>query len=267
MAPRSDVPVTRRGIVADLCALGVERGDTLLVHASLGAIGWVAGGARTVVSALREAVGGTGNIVVATSTESNSRTSRVHRSKLVRMDPAQARAYLESLPAFDPAVTPGETGAIAEAVRTRDGAVRSAHPQSSFAAVGPDAEYLMADHVLYCHLGEDSPLGKLCKLDTARVLLLGVGYQACSALHLAEYRYTPDPPLRGYQCVAATADGRRWVRYDDVVLDDRQFPAIGECVDAEVVPRRGNVGEAECRLFSLSAAVDCATRWMRKHRR
>jgi aminoglycoside 3-N-acetyltransferase len=55
-------------LVEDLRALGVAEGQTLLAHVSLSSIGWVQGGAPTVVAALREAVGATGNIVMLTAT-------------------------------------------------------------------------------------------------------------------------------------------------------------------------------------------------------
>ncbi len=258
---------TRERIVRDLRALGVATGHTLLVHASLRSIGRVEGGAPAVVAALREAVGAAGNIVVPASTESNSLTSRAHRARIASMTPAQAAEYREAMPAFDPATTPGGAGAVAEEVRTTAGAFRSDHPQSSFAAIGPQARYLMADHRLDCHLGEDSPLGKLYKLDEAFVLLLGVGYAACTAMHLAEYRYTPDPPTCTYACVTTAGGKRHWVSYRDVVLDDRRFPEIGGYLDTVMASRSGYVGEAACRLLPLSDVVDHATDWMKVNRR
>lgn len=258
---------TRERIVSDLRALGVAAGHTLLVHASLRSIGRVDGGAPTVVTALRETVGPAGNIVVPAGTEANSLTSRAHRARIASMTAAQASEYREAMPAFDPATTPGGAGAVAEEVRTTAGAFRSEHPQSSFAAIGPQARYLMADHRLDCHLGEDSPLGKLYKLDEAFVLLLGVGYGACTAMHLAEYRYTPNPPACTYACVVAMDGGRHWVSYRDVVLDDRQFPEIGGCLDTVLASRPGYVGKAVCRLLPLSEVVDHATDWMKVNRR
>jgi aminoglycoside 3-N-acetyltransferase len=258
--------VTREQLAGDLISLGVKPDDTLLVHSSLRAVGWVAGGARTVVEALREVVGPAGNIVVPASTEANSKTSRAHRERIATMTSAQARQYRQTMPAFDPRTTPSGAGAIAEALRQTAGAVRSDHPQSSFAAIGPEAEYLMADHRLESHLGEDSPLAKLYKQQHARVLLLGVGYHACTAFHLAEYRYTASPPRRTYACVIATNGRRRWTAYPDVVLDDHEFEVIGQSLEKEVTVVRGNVGNAECRLMSLPAAVDFAANWMARYR-
>jgi aminoglycoside N3'-acetyltransferase len=51
--------------------------------------------------------------------------------------------------------------------------VRSAHPAFSLAALGPNANYLVADHAMTKDAGNHSPLGKLYELD-GHVLLLGV---------------------------------------------------------------------------------------------
>jgi len=59
-------PATRQSLVADLRALGLSAGDVVIVHSSLSALGWVVGGAQTVVEALLKAVGPTGTIVMPT---------------------------------------------------------------------------------------------------------------------------------------------------------------------------------------------------------
>ena len=258
--------VTRRRVVRDLRRLGVEPGQALLVHASLRSLGRVAGGAKTVVSALGEAVGPTGHVVVPTGTEANSNTSRVHQAHIATLTPDEVARFHLDMPAFDKDKTPSGMGAISEALRTTRGAARSAHPQSSFAAIGPEADLLMADHPLECHLGPDSPLGKLNKME-AQVLMIEVGYWAFTGFHLAEYLYSPRPPKRAYACVVSTADGTTgWQEYDDVVLDDQEFEDIGESLEKKMVVRRGKVGHAQCRLVPLQAAVDFAVEWMTKHR-
>jgi aminoglycoside 3-N-acetyltransferase len=261
-----EAPLTRDRLACDLVRLGVDVGQTLLVHASLGSIGWVGGGAATVVGALRDAVGDDGNLVAPASTEANSLTSRAYRARIAGMAGGRARKYLREMPPFDRDATSSGAGAISEAIRTSRDAVRSAHPQSSFAALGPAADVLMADHPTESHLGMDSPLGKLYERDDAYVLLLGVGYQSCSALHLAEYLCSDTPPRKTYSCVVSENGQRRWISYRDIVLDDRQFGAIGDYLEEVLPPRRDRVGNAESRLFPLRAAVDYATEWMKKNR-
>jgi aminoglycoside 3-N-acetyltransferase len=257
--------ITRERLVANLRALGVRPGQTLLVHASLSRIGWVEGGAPTVVAALREVLGEDGTLVAGTGTPENSVTSRAFRAEISGFTKAQNDEFRRGMPAFDRHNTPTSVGAVAEAVRTAPGAVRSAHPQSSFSAVGPQARFLMAGHQLDCHFGQKSPLAKLYDADAA-VLLLGVGYEVCTAFHLAEYRYTKQPPRRTYYCVVMSKDKRRWRMYRDVVLDDSEFDVIGKTLeDEKAVPSR-TVGGADSRLISLRNAVDFANNWMREHR-
>ena len=271
-------------LVGELRGLGVRVGQTLLVHASLSSLGWVDGGAATVVAALREAVGATGtaavgtagNVVVFTGTEENSTTSRAHLARIAGLRAEQVAQFRNRMPAFDRELTPARSGRIAEELRTTVGAVRSGHPQSSFAALGPQAAELMDGHALNCHHGKRSPLGRMYALAAegrldAAVLMLGVDYHACTALHLAEYRYPRNqpssyPPARTYSCVTTVSGRRRWTVYRDAVLDDSDFEKIGEHLDKEIVGHQGYVGKALSRLMSFRAVVDCATRWMREHR-
>jgi aminoglycoside 3-N-acetyltransferase len=258
--------VTTERLVSDLRDLGVREGQTLLVHASLSSIGWVAGGAFAVVAALRQAVGESGTVVVPTGTDENSQTSRAHRERTKHMTATELGKYLQDMRAFDRDTTPGNAGAVSEELRRTSGAVRSAHPQSSFAAIGPAADYLMADHCLSCHLGERSPLAKLYELG-AQVLLLGTGYRSCTAFHLAEYRYTVNPPTQPYSCVVMRDGRREWVEYEDTVLDDGDFEEIGKSLNDEPFVDKGYIGSAECRLMSLVTSVDSACTWLAKYRR
>ncbi|MEU6632584.1 AAC(3) family N-acetyltransferase [Streptomyces parvus] len=263
-----DVTDGRARTTAALTALGVRPGDVLLVHASLRALGPVAGGAREVLGALRRAVGPSGTVVVPAFTPENSDTSPHYRERVRGLNAGAVDAVRAAMPAYDPALTPAPSmGALAETVRTAPGAGRSAHPQTSFAGLGPGAARLLAGHRPDCHLGEDSPLARLYEAD-ARILLLGTGYATCTAFHLGEYRM-PGPPRRSYRCVVASRGVRRWWEYEDVALDDGDFADLGAAFEeaaAEGDVRAGRVGAAECRLVRLRSAVDFATIWLKEHR-
>ncbi|MGP3928525.1 aminoglycoside N(3)-acetyltransferase [Nonomuraea sp. KM88] len=258
--------VTNDRLIADLAALGVEYGQVLLVHSSLRSIGHVEGGAGAVVSALRGALGPGGTLVVPTGTSANSDTSAHHRATIAGMSPDEVAAYRARMPPYDPATTPTDAmGRIPEHVRTLREALRSAHPQTSFAAVGPQAGEIIDGHARDCLLGERSPLARL--YDTgATVLLLGVGYDRCTAFHLAEYRYTRRPPRRTYRAVVDDGDGRTWYAFEDVALDDSDFAVVGAAFERTGVVRIGRVGQAPARLFSLPDAVGYAARWFAAHR-
>ncbi len=262
---RQDQALNRESLARDLRILGVIPGQTLLVHASLRRIGWVSDGADEVVAALREVVGRNATLVVPVCTADNSDTSHLYRARTAGMTPDEIARYRDAMPPFTRERPSVGMGRIAESVRTAPGAVRSQHPQSSFAALGPQAEMLMTDHRLDCHLGESSPLGRLYDAG-AWVLLMGVGYEACTCFHLAEYRYVPYPPRQVYGCVIADEEDRRWWSYEDVVLDDRDWVALGAAFDQTGHVIRGHVGQAQCLLIPITAAVDFATEWLRQYR-
>jgi aminoglycoside 3-N-acetyltransferase len=186
----SAAPVTRESLAADLGRLGVRAGSVLLVHSSLSGLGWVCGGAQTVVQALLDALGDEGTLVVPTHTSGNSEPSVWQHPPVPEDWWPVIRA---TMPAFDPAVTPARgLGVVVEVARTWPGARRSDHPQDSFAAIGPQAETVTAGHALESGFGERSPLARIHDLD-GDVLLLGVGHGSNTSLHLAEHR-VPNPP-------------------------------------------------------------------------
>lgn len=261
MAYVTDVPPTRASLAADLTALGLRGGDTVLVHSSLRAIGWVPGGRVAVVQALLDVLGPTGTLVAPAQTMDNSDPKHWRNPPVPESWWPVVR---EHMPAFDPALTlPRGLGAVAEAVRTWPGAVRSNHPQASFAAVGARAAELMARHELDSQLGEASPLAALERAD-ARVLLLGVGYDVCTAFHLAEYR-VPSPKME-HGCAMRTAAGREWVTYTDLAVTSDDFDRVGASYEPTATLSRGRVGAADARLFPLPEAVAFAVGWLRANR-
>jgi aminoglycoside 3-N-acetyltransferase len=241
-------------LTADLRSLGLVRGQDLLVHCSLRAIGWVDGGPATLLRAIQHVAGPDATIVVPAQTPWTSRTSEAFRTATAGLDRAGIDRYAAGLPVFDPESTPSHgMGTFAEHVRTRPEARRSAHPQTSFAALGPAAAAIASAHDPECHLGERSPLRWLYDADAA-ILLLGVGYAACTAFHLAEYRVPGGAQVRGSE------------------LDDSDFELIGRALDTDFRDRRGgprhrSIGMAGSRLVPMRTAVNFAVDWMEQHRR
>ncbi|MFF1682549.1 aminoglycoside N(3)-acetyltransferase [Streptomyces sp. NPDC058256] len=249
--------VTRDTVSAQLLSLGVRPGETLLLHSSLSSLGWVCGGAVAVVQGLLDILGPDGTLVVPTQSGDLSDPALWSNPPVPEEWWSAIRA---AMPAYDPLVTPARgVGVIPETVRTWPGALRSAHPQTSFAAIGPGAAAVVEGHAPDCRLGERSPLARLEEMG-ARVLLLGAGYDACTAFHLAEYRI-PSPLVE----VGRPAAGG-WEEVTEVSISSERFDELGSDFERDRPVVRGRVGAAATRLFPVADAVAYAERWLALHR-
>jgi len=245
-------------------ALGVERGEILLVQSSARAVGPVEDRARTIVTALQDTLGPEGTLVAYTATPENSRTSRLHKEATAGLSSAERLRFLDRMPPFDRNSTPASPtmGRVSEEIRLLPGAVRSRHPQTSFTAVGPMARELTADHRYESHLGEHSPLNRLYKAG-ARVLMIGVPWTCCTVFHLAEYRQ-PGRTMQRYSTVVLGRGGRaRWKHFYAPRVDTAHFDRMA----AEITPTlkglvKGHFGDADCVLMPIAEAVDGAARWL-----
>jgi len=271
-------PCTRASLAAEFRALGVVGGMTLLVHSSLSSLGWVCGGSTAVVQALLDVVGEEGTLVAPAFTADNSDPRGWSRPPVPGSWHAAIR---EHTPAFDAAITPSRgVGRVAEALRTWPGAQRSGHPQSSFSALGRHASAIASAEPREASLGDGSPLARVGELG-GHVLLLGVGHDRNTSLHLGEVRAgTSEWAEQGAAVLededgdGGGAEGRRrrrrrvWRTFRDVAYDSDAFPAIGAAFEAAApagTVRVGRVGAAEARLFPQPAAVDFAEAWLRGH--
>jgi aminoglycoside 3-N-acetyltransferase len=252
-------------LVRQLAALAIPAGTDLLVHCSMRRIGRVRGGAATLAEALRAVTGPEGTLVVPAQTPGNSTTSYAYREATRDLSPTELVEYEARMEGFDAATTPSlGMGRLAEYVRLHPGSVRSNHPQTSFSALGPAAAELMAVHDLRCHLGPRSPLGALHRRD-AHVLLLGVGYESCTALHLAEY-LRGGLPSRPYRCFVCDGGGRQRLDFLAPDLNDRDFLRLGADLHRQRFVKSGRVGGALAIAVPLRSAVTFAIGWMDEHR-
>ena len=258
-------PVTRATLERDLRALGLQEDTIVVVHGSLSQLGWVAGGAQAVVEALLGVLGASGTLVMPTHSSHLSDPSQWQNPPVPESWWKTIRA---ETPAFDVAMTPTrQMGAIADTFRRHPAALRSGHPQFSFAAMGPNAKQLVADHPIECRLGDRSPLGALYKLD-AEVLLLGVDHGNNTSLHLAEYHADYAGKTDGPDGAPMLVDGKReWVVFTDLKTSNGDFARLGEDFATDTDREtRGPAGWGVARLMRIRAVVDYAKGWLESHR-
>lgn len=261
MIERSAGPVTAATLAADLGAVGVPVGGTVLAHTAMSRLGWVAGGAQGVLEGLTRAVGDGGTLMMATQSGQLSDPATWRNPPVPESWWPAVRA---GMPAYDPAATPTRgVGTVPECFRNCPGVRRSDHPLVSFAARGPQARTLLDPHLLPYGLGEGSPLSRLYDA-RGYVLLLGVGHGADTVLHLAEHRSG-----RGRETTAsAPVAGQGWVSFPTLDWDSADFARLGAAylsAGGELAP--GEVGQAPALLVPVVPLVDFAVGWFRDHRR
>lgn len=214
--------LTRAEVTDQLRALGVREGGVLLVHTSFRATRPIEGGPLGLIEALRDAVGPEGTLVM----------------------PSWPRDDDEP---FDPMITPSSPslGVVAETFRRLPGVRRSEHFHA-FAAVGPKAREITSDPLpLPPHIPE-SPVGRVHGLD-GDVLLIGVGHDADTTLHLAEL--LAGVPYRVPKHCTVLQDGRP-VRVDYGENDHccLRFALADGWLRARALQAEGRVGHAHARL-------------------
>jgi len=158
---------------------GILPGDHLMVHASLSKMGFIEGGADTVVEVLKEIVGAEGLILMP--------TSPIARLQL---------DYVSANPLFDVLATPSAMGKVSEVFRTSDGVVRSYHPTEPVAAWGAQAYEYIKDHTnKNTPYHWDSPYGKLIQ-HGGKILYIGVTLDnAGTHLHTLEDAMDVEVPV------------------------------------------------------------------------
>jgi aminoglycoside 3-N-acetyltransferase len=167
---RIDGGFSQDTLLEDLKTIGIREGDDVLVHSSLSKIGYIQGGANTLIKAILRAIGPSGTLLMPSF-------------------PAEGRNkdYLETKPEFSIRDTPSAMGLISETFRTMPGVLRSLHPTDAVCAYGPKASWYVSGH-----FGQptpytaESPFGRLADAG-GKILMIGTSLNgACTSLHVVE---------------------------------------------------------------------------------
>lgn len=161
--------VTQAQIIEQLKTIGVNEGDVIMLHSSLSKIGYVEGGAHTIINSFITILKKSGTLVMPTF-------------------PAMGFNYdhLKTDPVFNVNTTPSKMGIITEEFRKMQNIKRSLHPTDSVCAFG-----LKADEITNTHFNQqtpynqNSPFYKLVELKS-KIVLLGVDLNSLTNFHTLE---------------------------------------------------------------------------------
>jgi aminoglycoside 3-N-acetyltransferase len=149
----------------NLKALGIHKGDTVLVHSSLRTLGNYPNKAQMITEALKKSVGDDGTLLMPALTY---------------------KTVTKKNPVFNIKETPSCVGWLTEYFRTQPGVQRSLHPTHSVCAFGKNTEYLIGDHQLdNTPCGKYSPFRKLRDVN-GKILFLGCSLNANTSMHGVE---------------------------------------------------------------------------------
>jgi len=216
------IELSQAEVSAQLRTLGVRRGGVLLVHTSFRAVRPIEGGPAGLIAALCGALGSEGTLVMP------------------------SWSGLDDEP-FDVRTTPSadDLGVVAQTFWRLPGVRRSDHFHA-FAALGPQAEAITADPLpLPPHIAA-SPVGRVHDLN-GQVLLLGVGHDANTTLHLAEL--LASVPYRTPSYCTILENGRPVrVHYGENNHCCVRFELADEWLRGAGRQSEGQVGHAHARL-------------------
>jgi aminoglycoside 3-N-acetyltransferase len=254
---------SRDSLARDLRTLGLTPGSTVFTHASVRAVGAVAGGPDQIHLAIKDAIGPDGTMLMYASCPDGY--DEVGRGTL----PPDAEAeLLEKLPPFDArtARSARDNGALVELLRTYPGSRVNEHV-ARFVAWGKHAEHLFAEQPWSYAFGAGSALDRLVELD-GKILLLGSDHDAVTFLHYAEHVGDfPGKRVARYLVPVVERGNRVWRAMEEFDTSDAGAHAnwperfFGRIVDLHLrrtENRGGLVGDARSHLFSARALLDRA---------
>lgn len=244
--------VYREEITHALQEVGLQCGDTVMFHSSLSSMGWVVGGADSVIDGFLDAVGPEGTVVVPT---------------LCRMPDGERHLTFGR---WNIETSVSCVGRITEVLRHRPAAVRSDHGTHSVSAIGPRARELTANHgAAGPRLGpwgprafaRESPWQKFYDWNVA-YCFLGINFLYNTMVHfveslLVERALGRAAPERREQLAAQIEDWQKPGVWPSIGREPRE--AIERLLFAEDLLHYGTIGAATIRGTRAQPMVD---RWL-----
>lgn len=258
---------SRAELAEGFLALGLTQGETLMVHASVRAVGPIAGGPDQIHLAIKDAITDAGTMMMyASCPEFYDEVGRgLHPGSV-------ERELLEKLPAFDArtARAARDNGALVELFRSYPGTEVNDHV-ARFAVWGAHARHLISAQPWDFAFGRGSALERFVALD-GKILLIGCDHDTVTFLHHAEHLLdVPDLRIATYEVPVIENGVRVWKEMKEVDTSgagahpkwpDRFFAQIVNAYLAQTQNRGGRVGHAHCFLFDAKGLLDLALQTM-----
>jgi aminoglycoside N3'-acetyltransferase len=260
---------SRSQLTQELEALGIVPGDVVMAHASVRAIGEVAGGPDEIHLAVKDALTAAGTLLMYAGCPQYY--DEVGRGNLSADQEAE---ILRVLPPFDAGTARSDRshGILVELLRTYPWSIVNQHV-ARFVAWGRQAEYLFSHQPWDFAFGRDSALDRFVELD-GKILLLGSDPDNVTFLHYVEH-IADIPHKRVAQFkVPVTEHGAR------VWRDMKEYDTSGDGVHANwpadffarivrgYLAESGNagskVGNALCYLLPARGLLDSALPVMKR---
>jgi aminoglycoside 3-N-acetyltransferase len=230
--------ISTETLVRQLLELGVTPGGVLLVHTSFSKVRPVEGGPEGLIRALQSTLGSRGTLVMP------------------------SMSYDDDHP-FDKRTSPcPEMGVVADTFWRLPGVMRSDN-NHAFAAIGPLAERILAPHPIDVPHGRNSPVGRVYELD-GQVLLLGVGQDSNTTIHLAENLAGVRYRREKYVTLLKDDQSVRF-KYREIDHCCQNFALVDGWLDEKNLQQYGKVGHAEARQMHSRDIVSVATEHLAKN--
>jgi aminoglycoside 3-N-acetyltransferase len=239
--------LTFEQLLAGFHDLGVQEGDTLLVHSSYKSLGEVDGGPETVTRALEAALGREGTLIMPT----------------FNFD------FNKGMP-WDVRTTPSKMGILTELVRKDPRAKRVFHPFYSFAILGRHAE--MLGSLRYKSSYErNSVFGKLRDLD-GKIMVIGLSYTNSMTFfhHIEQMEGVDYRFLKQFTGEVTDENGNTYTDTFEMLVRDidrgviTEVNPMGELMEQAGIIKVRRIGEADVKLMRANDAYAFTAREMKR---
>jgi len=246
---------SRSRLTADFRSLGVAPGDVVMVHASVRAVGKIAGGPDEIHLALKDALTSRGTLLMYAGCPRYC--DEVGRGNLTAEEESEV---LDKLPPFDAetARADRDNGTLVEFLRTFPES-RVNHHVARFVAWGAQTDYLFSRQPWDYAFGRESALDRFVELKV-KILLLGCDHDTVTFLHYAEHIVDiPDKRIARFKVPVLENGARVWRDMAEVNTagdgahanwPDGFFATITDAHLAATSNRGGTVGDAQSYLLS-----------------